>query len=240
MNEHDIPVPTPRGDQTIALFLGLYVLVLAFFIVLVSISTPENVKSKAVMDSLSSTFASILPPSTDLTPFATREGEVVALALQSDVQGLFTTAIQVAKVEIVNPGRLMRVRIPAASLFFPNTTEVREGQLPLLDRVVATLSAAPPGMRHEMEFIIGTRYAENGLLPDEETLSIKRAAAFAGGLAKRGAPPGSVAIGVQPGDPEEIVLWFHVRLPPKVDEEQGGAAVAPPRRPGAPAPAGGL
>jgi len=224
MDEFRIAVPASRGDHTIALFLGLYLLVLAFFIVLVSISTPEDVRSKAVMSSLSSTFASILPPSTDLTPFATREGEVVALALQSDVQGLFTTAIQVAKVEIVNPGRLMRVQLPSASLFFPDSAELREGQSPLLDRIVATLSAAPPGMRHDMEFIIGTRYAENGLLPDDETLSTKRASAFAKELAKRGAPPGSVAIGLQPGDSEEIVLRFHVRLPPKgaVPGDAGG------------------
>lgn len=243
MNEHEIRASTPRGENTIALFLGLYLLVLAFFIVLVSISTPENVKSKSVMDSLSSTFASILPPSTELTPFAAREGDVVALALQSDVQGLFTTAIQVAKVEIVNPGRLMRVHFPSASLFFPNTAELREGQVPLLDRIVATLSAAPPGMRHDMEFIIGARYAETGLLPAEGTLSIRRASVFASELAQRGAPPGSIAIGLRPGDPEEIVLWFHVRRPAKgaeAGEDSGASAVLPRRAPGSVDPAKGL
>ena len=66
------------GGQTTALFLALYLLVLAFFIVLVTISSLEDVKSKAVMDSLTSTFSSLLPPTTDLTFFASREGDILA------------------------------------------------------------------------------------------------------------------------------------------------------------------
>jgi len=50
------------GSSSIFLFLSLFLLVLAFFILLVSISTVENVKSQAVMDSLTSTFTTVLPP----------------------------------------------------------------------------------------------------------------------------------------------------------------------------------
>jgi hypothetical protein len=212
MDDHGVPSTTIRGGNIIALFLGLYLLVLAFFVLLISISTPEEVKSKAVMDSLSSTFAPILPPSTDLTTFTAREGEVVAAQMQSDIKGIFTTAIQVAKVEIINPGKLMRVLLPADSLFFPETTEIRKGQQPLLDRVVVTLSAVPRGMRHDMDFVIGSPYVEGNVLPTGQTLNLARAGVFARELMDRGAPPGSVSIGLKPGDPGEIVIWFHVRF----------------------------
>ena len=212
MDDHGVPSTTIRGGNITALFLGLYLLVLAFFVLLVSISTPEEVKSKAVMDSLSSTFAPILPPSTDLTTFTAREGEVVAAQMQSAIKGIFTTSIQVAKVEIINPGKLMRVLLPADSLFFPDTAEIRKGQQPLLDRVVATLSSVPRGMRHDMDFVIGSPYAEGNVLPTGQTLNLARAGVFARELMKRGAPPGSVSIGLRPGDPGEIVIWFHVRF----------------------------
>ncbi|MCG8508815.1 MAG: hypothetical protein MI741_06260, partial [Rhodospirillales bacterium] len=76
----------PTGSHVTSLFLALYLLVLAFFIVLVTISTPEDVKSQAVMDSLSSTFSSLLPPSTDLTAFSSREGDLLAgQALQEEM-----------------------------------------------------------------------------------------------------------------------------------------------------------
>ena len=219
MDDHGVPSTTIRGGNIIALFLGLYLLVLAFFVLLVSISTPEKVRSKAVMDSLSSTFATILPPSTDLTTFTAREGEVVAAQMQSDIEGIFTTAIQVAKVEIVSPGKLMRVLLPADSLFFPETADIRKGQQPLLDRIVAALSAVPRGMRHGMDFVIGSPYTEGNLLPTGQTLSMARAGAFARELMDRGTPPGSVSIGLRPGDPSEIVVWFHVRF---LDEKVPG------------------
>jgi len=209
---------TPAADYsfanspTTALFLALYLLVLAFFIVLVSISSPEEVKSRAVMNSLTSTFASLLPPTTDLTTLASREGEVLAAqAFQEQVQGVFATEIRVVRVEMVQPGRLMRVVMPTESLFMPGTTDIREAQFPLLDRIVASLSVTTPGLRYDLEFIIGSRYESGTNLPTGETLETARAGAFARAMLQRGAPPGSVAVGLRPGDPAEIVMRFYVR-----------------------------
>ena len=70
------PIPEPEhGSNTPALFLSLFLLVLAFFILMVTISTLEEVKTKSVMDSLTSTFTSIVPPSTDPTRFKSKEGK---------------------------------------------------------------------------------------------------------------------------------------------------------------------
>ena len=80
MNDMDGQIkPVEAGvDSTIALFLGLYLVVLAFFILLVSISSIEKTKSSKVMDSLSSTFTSLLPPSADLTTFTAKDGDIIA------------------------------------------------------------------------------------------------------------------------------------------------------------------
>lgn len=204
--------PPPQGTQTTSLFLALYLLVLAFFIVLVTISTPEEVKSWAVMDSLSSAFSSLLPPSTDLTAFASRDGDLLAgQAFQDEVTEIFSTAIQVAKIEIVQPGRLMRVRIPSDTLFFPETTDIREAQIPLLDRVVASISGATPGLRHDLEFIIGSPFAAGEGLPIGETLETARVGEFARAMQSRGVPPRNVSVGLRPGNPDEIVVRFFVR-----------------------------
>jgi len=58
------PAPTEHDGQRgiVFVFLSLFVLVLAFFIVLVSISTVEATKSKAVMQSLTSTFTATERP----------------------------------------------------------------------------------------------------------------------------------------------------------------------------------
>jgi hypothetical protein len=202
-----------QSDGSITLFLGLYLLVLTFFILLVTISSLEKVKSQAVMNSLTSAFSAIEPPTLDPTQFVTKEGAIVAgKVFQSKMAELFSTAVQVIKIEIVQPGRLMRVVLPSDFLFFAGTTKIREAQFPLLDRLVASLSGRPPGLRYEMQFIIGSPYAEGTSLPIGGTLETSRASVFVRDMLSRGAPPDSLAVGLKPGNPDEITLWFHARL----------------------------
>ncbi len=195
-----------------ALFLGLYLLVLAFFILLVTISTREEVKANAVMDSLSATFSTILPITTSPAAFTAREDSIQAgQEFQERVTRLFATTLQVAKVESVQPGRLMRVLLPSDSLFFPGRTRIRESRYPLLDRMVAAMSGRPPGVRYDMEFVIGIAAGEDGTLPVGQTLEMARAGAFAREMQSRGAPPDSISIGLRPGAGADAVIWFHVR-----------------------------
>lgn len=202
----------PDDGSWVTLFLGLYLLVLAFFIVLVSISTPEQVKSKAVKDSLSSAFSSLLPPTMRPETFLAKEGDVVAAReFQERITGVFAAAMRVARIEIVQPGRLMRVLVPADVMFEAGGSRIRDTQIALLDRVVASLSARPPGLRYDMEFVVGSADSGGGAMPTGQTLEIARAGAFAREMTGRGAPPDSVAIGVRPGDPGDVAIWFWVR-----------------------------
>ncbi|MCG8508804.1 MAG: hypothetical protein MI741_06205, partial [Rhodospirillales bacterium] len=128
----------------------------------------------------------------------------------------------------LQPGRLLRVRLPSDSLFFPDTFDIREAQIPLLDRVVASISGARTGLRHDLEFIIGSPYASGESLPIGETLETARVGAFARAMQSRGVPPRNVSVGLRPGNPDEIVVRFFVRtedearlkLQQAVDSEQ--------------------
>jgi len=212
MNDQIKKLPD-EGPNTVALFLGLYLVVLAFFILLVTISTVEVTKSKKVMDSLSSAFTSIVPPSADLQSFKSKDGDVLAgQEFQQQVTGIFSTALGIDKVETVQPGRQMRLLLKADSLFFQNEARIRPAMFPLLDRAVAALSNRPSGMRYDMEFVIGTATAQDGkTMPVEETLEVRRAGAFANEMNARGIPPDSLAVGMRPGHVDEVVIWFYTR-----------------------------
>ncbi len=201
-----------EGGSSIGLFLGLYLLVLAFFIVLVSISTTEDVKSKAVMDSLTSTFATLLPPSTDLTTFVAKDGDVLAgHTFQREISGIFATVLKIARVEIVRPGLQMRIVLPTEALFLGRGTRIRPARYVLLDRLVSSLSSRPPGLRYDMDFIItATGRGEKGMVAGQ-TLEMSRAGVFAREFLGRGAPPDSVSVGLMPGKEDEIIFLFHVR-----------------------------
>ena len=205
--------PGGKKDNTIALFLGLYLLILAFFILLVSISSLEEVRTQQIMDSLSSTFTTILPPSTKLTPFQKDEGDVIAgQAFQERITGIFATTLQIAKVDVVQPGRLMKVSLPTRALFEEGEVEMRDVQLEILDRIVAALSARPAGVRYDLEFVIGSEFIRGTKnLPVGETLEMGRAGAFAREMLSRGVPPDSVSVGMRKADPTQVDLWFHTR-----------------------------
>ena len=201
------------GSNTVALFLGLYLVVLAFFILLVTMSTLEESKSKKVMDSLSSTFTSIMPPSADLQTFKSKDGDVLAgQEFQQQVTGIFATALGIDKVKTVQPGRQMRLMLQSDALFFDNEARIRPAMYPLLDRTVAALSNRPAGLRFDLEFVVGTATAEDGkTMPVEQTLEVLRAGAFARAMNERGIPPDSLSVGMRPGHVGEIVIWFYTR-----------------------------
>lgn len=215
MRNLDLELPPEEPEQApdiVPVFLGLFLLVLAFFIMLVSISTFEQVKSTAVMDSLSSTFTTVLPPTSDPTEFNAKDGDIIAgEAFQEQITSIFTTAVQVEKIEVVQPGRLMRLYMPASALFLEGEAAVREDQLPLLDRVVAALSNRPPGLRQDMEIVIGAPLTGNAYLPLQQTIETARMGEIARLLTGRGAPPDSVSVGVKSGDVGNISIWFWVR-----------------------------
>lgn len=206
-----------HNRSTTIQFLSLYLLVLAFFILLVSMSTPENIKSKAVMDSLNSTFASVRQPRTELTVFTSRAGRFIgADEFQDRIDGLFAAALGVEKVEIVAPGRSMRVVMEADALFHSGAIEIREAQIPMIDRIIASLNGRPPGLRFDMEFIIGSAVTAAGELPAGQTLPMARAGSFVREMLARGAPPDAISIGLQGGG-GKITMWFYVRATDEVD-----------------------
>jgi len=211
--DNDLAADTPvQSPDIVPIFLGLFLLVLAFFIMLVSISTFEPVKSTAVMDSLSSTFTTVLPPTSDPTEFNAKDGDIIAgEAFQEQITSIFSTAIQIEKIEVVQPGRLMRLHMPSSALFRADEAAVREDMLPLLDRIVASLSNRPPGLRQDMEVIIGTALTGNFYLPLQQSLEMSRVGELARTIIGRGAPPDSVSVGIKSGDQGNISIWFWMR-----------------------------
>jgi flagellar motor protein MotB len=236
-DEVQAPPSTPRIIWLLTL-LDLTGVLFAFFVLLFSMSSLEDLKTSAVRASLNSAFASILPPSTDPAPLVSLSGRYLGSEeFQGSITNLFSTAIGVEKVEVVQPGSIMRIAMAADSLFVAGGTEVREANLPLVDRVIASLSGRPPGFHFDMEFVIGSNQVDSRTLPVEQTLQMARAGAFVRELLARGVPPDTISIGVRRGRPDQIDMWFYVRAenevrafyrqllepPPEEQKKEGGS-----------------
>ncbi len=205
-------------------FLALYLLILAFFIWLVSLARFEGVKSLAVINSLKSTFETKQKEEEkDITTIITSK-ILSSKQFEDNIRGLFSTLLGVEKVEAPTPGQNMRVVMKADTLFETEKTKIKEFNYKFMDRVVASLSERPPGYHFDVEFIVRSKQDSSGYgtLPTDQTLQMARAGNFVRTMLARGAPPDSVSIGVREGDPQRIVLWFHIRSPVEVDNYYKG------------------
>ncbi len=196
------------GRGSLVLFLALYLLLLAFFIMLTALSSLERQRAEAVMDSLTITFAPGRAPVEAVVPLddlaGNRRAAEAFIALVTD---LFQSAVPTVRLRQTVPGRAMEIRMRAEALFEPGTDSLRRPRQTMLDSVVAALAGAPKGLRFELAMIAEvaeTRDANDvAVLPVDGThLAMRRAGGFGRFMNDRGAAQGSVLVGLSPGDPD--------------------------------------
>lgn len=219
MNLDDFQTPTPTrqapggGGNWIITFADLICLLLSFFVMLVSMSTANDARTKAAVYSVSAAFSpvTVSGPAGTGDPYVGSDGEVLAAReFQTGIGNVFAAAIPAATVKVLQPGRLMQVEFHAEAMFLPEKADLRPGQLPLLDRLVAAMQVAPAGRRLEIEMVVGTLPGGGGSLPIGEKLETARAGTFARGIIARGLAPRQVQVGIEPGHPAQIRLLFHL------------------------------
>ena len=210
------------GNATILVYLSLFLLLLVFFIVLVSHSTLRDYRVQAVMSSVSRSFA---PPPPGATETAPTQGSsaLVALSGLKRLGDLFETDLAIVKVEKSLPGRMLVATTETSELFEDGTAFVRRERLGLLDRVARELGDRA-GVRFEVDFLIAVGPEPAGKRPLGDPVA--QAAALGRALIADGAPPATVSVGIEPGAAGSARFLFAARLPgePRRDGPGGGSA----------------
>lgn len=177
-------------DPTVGLFVSLYFILVAFFIVMNAISNQETARSVAVMESLEDAFErpyeqkaqapGLIPPGRHMATddaFIEEAGTLLAAWL-APVRGLPSDG-----------GNDMAFEIKASRLFYMDDSRLSE-QAPRIFSELATLvSSAPPGMRREIVFLFG----QNGPAGSH---ALRRADALAKAMELSSVPARSLAVGL--------------------------------------------
>jgi hypothetical protein len=200
-----------RSDSTLTQVLSLYLLLLAFFVILFNISKAEQFKTTVVTDSLNSTFASHGRATENPVPLASALGSLIAdPAFQQRIGELITAEIPISEVREIKPGTILEARVPIDALFAGD--DVAPDRLQFAESLAGALGGAPPGMHYDVEFMVGIAAGtESDADAGHRTLSMVRAGHLAARLVAAGAPPGQVAAGLERGDPKWARLLFYVR-----------------------------
>src|SRR3546814_773964 len=180
MSDQDYAKLPPTKDSGSYLFLSVFLLLLAFFILLNAISTFEETKSRAVMDSMSSTFRSAADARGSAEIYVSNLGTRPNPEEVLEAMGrLWRTAIPIAHVEVVTPGRTMEMRMPANELFVGGEAELRSDREQLLSDVARALRIHAEGFVNELEFVVGSDWSAGEEVSAGRNVELARVAALA-------------------------------------------------------------
>ena len=189
----------PVPDTGPLMFLSLFLLLLAFFILLTAISTLEETKSRDVLSSLAATFKN------DVIPENTAEIVVSTLGpvpepedVIEDVERLWLTAVPIARVEELTRGRTLQLSLPATEVFVGGAAAVRSDRKDLFRATAFALSARLEGFSVQLSFTLPIERLTELALPEPGSGS--------DGLAVAGEPAGEADTAAAPLDPASVNL----------------------------------
>lgn len=215
-------------DPTLIQVLSLYLLVLAFFILLFNASHHDSGRSAAVTESLASTFRMHGQRAEEAVARSSDRGATPGAEMILDsFADLIRTDLSVAKIENLKRGRLLRVTMAPDDLFVAGSAALREDRGELLGKLAQLLGKSVPGLRHKVEVSLVGGWIPPDRMTVAVPLPIARAAALAETLAARGALPGTVSGGTSYGATEAVALVYRVDPKVRSDDELAGTAAGP-------------
>lgn len=186
------PGSSDGGDGATLLYLGVFILLLAFFILLNSISHFHDEKVGAVIRSVDDAFSSqaVLTGAAGDRQQARAEA---ARALQ-DLGDLIRAELPLAKVEAGTETGTLQVTMPVGALFVGKGLDIRPEQQGLMDRVARVLEPRRRGVSVRAELLLSTQDAA------DMTPLVARAGALARALSGLGANPAWMSVGLEKGE----------------------------------------
>ncbi len=167
------PADETKG-QTAALFVSLYLVVLAFFILLNSISHIEMRKQTKAIGSVKDTF-SIHPIDTQpkLRPVNQSGTDLPLQNYFTPIEKLAKSSIELVESRLSNDGNTLELTLPTDSVFFPYSEALKSNAENFLVRLAAILDSPERNQRMDLEAIFHVDLGfEESFGPQ---LSVKRA-----------------------------------------------------------------
>ncbi|MGB0719780.1 MAG: hypothetical protein ACPGRX_04865 [Bdellovibrionales bacterium] len=214
------------------LSLALFVMLLAFFIVLTSMSNFEPSKSEPVLNSVLLAFQTdgqekdLQPNVTESTrDLSSREGSTL-----EKIEGLFSSRITGVETQTNRLGTIMHLRMKVER--FEKTIMGPEGVTggvgsAFMPTLVSLLQSRDAGVPYRMDMVLNTRQKPAQAVsdaPEDLNADVKKVARYSKRLEDQGLPKKMLSVGLSEGDPEFLDIYIR-RYEPFI--LSGNAAAAP-------------
>lgn len=197
--------PEGEGSTGLVLYLAVFVLLLAFFILLNALSNFHRDKVGAVRESVERAFSLAADPQGAGTDRQREGARAEAARALRDLGDLVRAELPLAKLEVGAEGETLAVALPVTALVAAGS--VAPGAGGLLHRAAAALQPRAGGVQVEMELLLST---SPGV---DKGPQVAQAGLVARELQRLGAPAAPVSIGLERGVPGTARLLFRIQSP---------------------------
>jgi len=193
----------PASDSNLALYLSLFLILAAFFLLLNSMSQRQPARTDAAVTGITRTFAG----ATRATPTVARDASAIAWA---EATGrAIAEQLPLGTISTATHERGARLVLPVDALFHADSLAVRQDRIGVIDRLADQINHPPPGSRPSLELRLGA--TDHGAAP--------RAEALARALIGRGIDTDAMTVGIAAGGRHTIELLIATRpAAPRVAE----------------------
>lgn len=193
------------SDSTMGLFVALYLILLAFFIVLTSISQQSTARATAAMESVNAVFkqAGVVDDDFNRDDLRSAASDPVLI----EIERAFSTAFNITGQYAVSGGHIYQVQLPATYLFETGSFRVRQDVHHVLDELLKLLKNAPNGQKQEMALLFGSGGPTiDRELTRSQEIAVRRAGSFARYMQER--EFSNVSSGFSALEEGQIILVF--------------------------------
>lgn len=207
--------PAPRGSggnktAGVMAMLSIFLLLLAFFLMLNTLAQFETTKTRAVLGSLNATF-NIGNPAGPEHEFGSFVGKVgAAERLQKETGELLRTLFGIDQYKVIRIGNVIAVDISTRGFFVEKTTPTPR-LLVFASRLAGAVTPLPPGT--ELLTEVTVRRGPGSL--DEVSavdldLATRRSGAVVRAFERAGFPGELLTAGIAAGDPRSLRIEFRI------------------------------
>ncbi len=230
MDEDNLTVRRAVEQDSAPLFVSLYIVLLAFFILLNTIASVQEEKMKQVQASVKHAFSlKRLTIVENAPPLVEESGTEMSFdQFFNELQSIAESFVPLEKLNVTIFGNVMRVEFPAEYIFEPQGSKLRGINTPFVDKLAGVVTRWQEALRIDLEAVISLKPPNRSLFADQTKLEqneIHRMGTLARYLLEQGVEPKSIAPGLRADGSGNITLTFEVR-----DIEGAKLRLAPPER----------
>lgn len=202
--------PAPSGG-TAVIFVSLYLLLLAFFIFLHSISVPKEERIRSVLGSVNIAFKG-LSKDTPADKQKTLSGEEQGTQqFHAKLRNVFETAVPLVESKVTDGGTRLQFSVPLGKLFKSGGLELRDLKDEFLTIVATALIRRNSNVATDVEILIGTGPHLPSSTDSANDLASNRVDKLARHLRTQGVPSRNISIGLEEGDAGLVHFSFFLR-----------------------------